>query len=133
RGTEEAAPLRHDRLDRAARDRDDAQRDVAALVRRERHAPAVGRPARPRVIALAVRQLEVVAAARRREPELVALASEIRAVDDAPAVAGPVGVRLPVRLLLADERHRRSGARLHAPDASRAPDLAAVGDEEDLL
>src|SRR5262245_29505909 len=95
-----AALLRNDGLDRSSRDRDDPKGDVAALVRHEGDAPAVRGPARPRLVALAVRQLERVAAGGGREPELVALASEVRAVDDAAAVARPVGMGLPVGLLL---------------------------------
>src|SRR5262245_52318150 len=67
-----------------------------------------------------------------RQPELVALAAEVRAVDDPAPVARPVGMRLPVRLLLADERHRSSRLRLHAPEAAGAPDLPAVRYEDEL-
>ena len=127
------ARLRNDRLHRAARNRHDAQRHVAALVRDERDAAPVRRPARPRVVALAVGQLEGIPALGRRQPELVALAPEVRAVDDAVPVARPVGVRLPVRLFLAHEAHRRAGLGIHAPEVSGAPHVAAVGDEDQLL
>ena len=42
-------------------------------------------------------------------------------------------MRLPVGLFLADEAHRRAGLGRHAPEAARSPDVAAVGDEDELL
>ena len=124
---------RDDGLDGSPRNRHHAERDVAVFVRDERDASAVRRPARPSVIALAVGQLEGAARLGRRQPELVALAPEVRAVDHAPAVAGPVRPRLPIRLLLAHQPHRSARPRLHPPEVARAPDVAAVGNQDELL
>ena len=84
-------------------------------------------------VEVAVGELERIRPVGRHQPELVPLAPEVGAVDHPPAVAAPVGPRLPGGLLVADLPRRRAPARAsHAPESARAPDVAAVGDQDQL-
>src|SRR6476620_2713474 len=93
---------------------------------------SVRRPARRRGIELTVGELDRVAARRREEPQLIPLPTMIAAVDDARAVARPVGARLPRRLLEMQLARSGAGAGFHAPDAARAVDPPAIRHEDEL-
>ena len=122
---------RHHGLERSARHRKQLKRGVAARVADERDALSVGRPARRRLVAVAVGELKRVAAGCGRQPEIVALAPEVGAVDHSPAVAGHVGTRLPGGFLVADLPHGAAGAGFQAPDTSASPDLSPVRDQHE--
>ena len=92
------------------------------------------RPPGRRRVEVAVGERKGVAAVARHQPQLVPLAAEVGAVDDAFAVGGPVGARLPGRLLVAQlaRRGHASRARRHAPEPARAVDVPAIRDADDL-
>src|SRR5205823_1226899 len=106
---------------------------VAAFVRDICDPPAVARPARRRGIELPVRERKHVAAFAGHEPQLIPLAAEVGAVDHSGAVRGPVGPRLPGRLLVADLPQRRSRRRGHAPEPAAAVDMPAIRNEDQLF
>src|SRR2546427_1562924 len=123
-----------DLLAAAAGQLDHPQRGVAAFVRDVGDPAAVMRPPGRRRVEVAVGERKGVAAVARHQPQLVPLAAEVGAVDDAFAVGGPVGARLPGRLLVAQlaRRGHASRARRHAPEPARAVDVPAIRDEDDL-
>src|SRR4051812_41354218 len=59
-------------------------------------------------------------------------APEIRRVDDALSIGRPVGMRLPVRLLVTNFTHLRTRLGAHAPDAAGAVRAPAIRDDEQL-
>src|SRR2546426_6990525 len=60
------------------------------------------------------------------------LAAEVGAVNDAPAVGGPVGMGLPRGFFVADLAWHRARPRRHAPESARPVDVATVRHEDEL-
>src|SRR5881628_3129530 len=127
-----ASLLRLDPLSPPARDIDDPQRRVPTLIRDVGDMLAVVGPARGSGVEVTVGDRKGIAAFARHQPQLMPLAAEVGAVDDAPAVGGPVGTGLPRGFFVADLPRHRARPRRHPPESARSVDVAPVRDEEKL-
>ena len=127
-----ASLLRLDPLSPPARDIDDPQRRVPTLIRDVGDVLAVVGPARGSGVEVTVGDRKGIAAFARHQPQLMPLAAEVGAVDDAPAVGGPVGTGLPRGFFVADLPRHRARPRRHPPESARSVDVAPVRDEEKL-
>src|SRR5690606_4919420 len=94
---------------------------------------SVGRVAWRGDVELAVGQWKrLAAAADRRGPQLMPLPSEVRGIDDALALRGPVRPRAPARLFVSHQHRRLRAVERHPPDAAGAVRHFRVANVQDF-